>query len=114
MQFLFFIFAGKAIYPQTAAIYDYSQFYMTVNGRTHVVFTVKACNDAHIALSTIPGNFATLTMEFVIGGWSNTRSAIRQCMQCATETEVSTPNILSCTEHRAFWISWSSGSYKVS
>jgi hypothetical protein len=95
MQFLFFIFAGKAIYPQTAAIYDYSQFYMTVNGRTHVVFTVKACNDAHIALSTIPGNFATLTMEFVIGGWSNTRSAIRSVCSVRLKLRYPLPTFLA-------------------
>ena len=104
---------GKAIMPITTTDYDYSQFYVTVNGRTDIMFTVMACNDAHIALSTIPGNFDTMTMEFVIGGWYNTRSAIRQCKQCASEVEVETQNILSCTEHRAFWIRWKDGLYQV-
>ena len=44
-------------------------------------FNVKACNDAHIMLQTVPGSTVDKHYEVVIGGWSNTRSVIRSSQQ---------------------------------
>jgi farsoic acid methyltransferase len=107
------LLTGKSITLMTSVVYDYNQFYFTVYERTNITFSVKACNDVHIALSTIPNIFEQQVMEFVIGGWMNSKSAIRNCKQCLEKVKVDTPNVLSCTEHRAFWISWSYGFYKV-
>ncbi len=44
----------------------------------HIVFTVRAKNDALLALQHIPGVTNTDTYEIVIGGTSNTLAAIRE------------------------------------
>lgn len=45
--------------------------------------------------------------EVIIGGWDNTKSAIRDSADSADiATEVPTPDILSCTQSRWFWLSW--------
>ncbi|XP_077993135.1 C-type mannose receptor 2-like [Glandiceps talaboti] len=79
---------------------------------SRVTFEVKASNDVHIALS--PNDYDSNPMyEVVIGGWSNTHSAIRRCGLCAEEVYVVTDNIVSATEFRAFWITFVNGKISV-
>ncbi|KAI8519677.1 hypothetical protein Bbelb_029340 [Branchiostoma belcheri] len=70
---------------------------------TRFTFQVSANNDAFIGLS--PENHDVTNMyEIVIGGWSNTKSAIRRRKQGESRALVSTPGIISPTEYRTFWI----------
>ncbi|XP_019646607.1 PREDICTED: uncharacterized protein LOC109487084 isoform X2 [Branchiostoma belcheri] len=76
-------------------------------------FEVQANNDAHVALSSQNQDLDDM-YEIVIGGWNNTRSAIRRSKQGANRAFSSTPGILSSTESRGFWISWTAtGSISV-
>ena len=76
------------------------------------VFKAKACSDVHVALSSVHGS--SDGMEVVIGGWSNSMSAIRPT-KGGHLTEVTTLDILSCDQFRSFWITWSNtyGTYNV-
>ncbi|XP_078573549.1 uncharacterized protein LOC144860254 [Branchiostoma floridae x Branchiostoma japonicum] len=70
-------------------------------------FSVKARNDAHIALSPHNGDSDPM-YEILIGGWGNTWSAIRRRKQGPSMVEVRTSNIVSSSSYRNFWISWNS------
>ncbi|XP_066284945.1 uncharacterized protein [Branchiostoma lanceolatum] len=70
-------------------------------------FEVQANNDAHVALSSQNQDLDAM-YEIVLGGWGNTQSVIRRGKQRTNLAKVSTPGINSPTEHRAFWITWSS------
>ena len=43
-----------------------------------LTFRVQACNDVHLGLSDVPVGDSTANYEVVIGGWSNSKSAIRK------------------------------------
>ena len=49
--------------------------------RNNFLFSVQACNDAHVTLSTNVGDTNSLTYEVVIGGFENTRSVLRDGVQ---------------------------------
>ncbi|CAH1238889.1 EYS [Branchiostoma lanceolatum] len=72
-----------------------------------ITFEVKAWNDAHIGLSAHNGDSNPM-YEILIGGWGNTWSVIRRRKQGPNLVEVRTPDILSPTSYRGFWISVSS------
>jgi farsoic acid methyltransferase len=76
-----------------------------------VSFSVRACHDAQLALSALPLVTDTAAYQVIIGGWENTKSALRKNMGYQTDTEVivDTENILSCEESREFWVAWSDG-----
>src|SRR6218665_363284 len=62
----------------TPAVYDYQYLpEVPVSRKTHVAFRVHAAADAHIALSHVYGDTDRRTYEIVLGGWNNTKSAIR-------------------------------------
>ena len=67
-------------------------------------FQVKGSNDAHVLFSACDGCDG---YEIVIGGWGNTQSVIRQSKQVPHPgySVQNTPDILSATEYREFWIS---------
>ena len=56
--------------------YHYEDTGLDLSKADGVVFKVKACNDAHVALSTST-NLDSNMYEIVIGGWSNSKSAMR-------------------------------------
>jgi hypothetical protein len=62
--------------PDGGSYYEYTYNVLTVTN-DRLSFSIKACNDAHIMLQTVPGSIVDRHFEIVIGGWSNTRSAIR-------------------------------------
>ncbi|CAH1268732.1 CSMD1 [Branchiostoma lanceolatum] len=74
-------------------------------GSSPLTFRVMASNDVHIALSSVRADQPDM-YEIVIGGWSNSESAIRRAPGGAEETRVSTAGFLSAGESRGFWISW--------
>ena len=56
--------------------YHYVNTGKDLSGDQSVVFKVRACNDAHVALSA-SSNLDSNMYEIVIGGWSDTKSTIR-------------------------------------
>ncbi|XP_035696631.1 C3 and PZP-like alpha-2-macroglobulin domain-containing protein 8 [Branchiostoma floridae] len=72
------------------------------------MFEVKAERDVHVALSSRQDQDLDEIYEIVIGGWDNMRSVIRRSRQGYNHVDVQTPNIVSKTEYRTFWIMWSS------
>jgi Farnesoic acid 0-methyl transferase len=86
--------------------------WLSTNGRQHATIAVRACSDVHIALTTRVGNI-TQGREIVIGGYDNSLSLIIDGVRDIDSSfggsvvaEQETPQILSCTEWRMFWISW--------
>ena len=77
------------------------------------VFTVKSCSDAHIALSSIPGDTTQKTYEIVLGGWSNTKSVIRIGRLGAVMMSRDTPGLLVCDKENPFWIAWKDNLFEV-
>lgn len=76
-------------------------YYPVSNG--FVQFRVRAPNDAHLILAGNP-NETLPVIEIFIGGWGNTKSIIRYNKSKPEVCEVNTPNILSPTEFRGFWV----------
>ncbi|XP_078573406.1 uncharacterized protein LOC144860153 [Branchiostoma floridae x Branchiostoma japonicum] len=70
-------------------------------------FEVQANHDVHVALSSQNQDLDDM-YEIVIGGWGNSKSMIRRSKQGHDHAKVSTVEINSQTEYRAFWITWSS------
>ncbi|XP_019635213.1 PREDICTED: uncharacterized protein LOC109478195 [Branchiostoma belcheri] len=70
---------------------------------TRFTFQASARNDVHVGLSSVHHDVSDM-YEIVIGGWRNTRSAIRRRKQGPNLAFVSTPGINSPTELRTFWI----------
>ena len=53
--------------------------YNIITSKKEVIsFKLKACNDGHVALQTVPGSSDDPMYEIVFGGYSNTRSEIRE------------------------------------
>ncbi|XP_046356480.2 uncharacterized protein LOC124135256 [Haliotis rufescens] len=75
-------------------------------GTSSIVFLVKACHDANIALHTRPNTTDTDAYEIIVGGWTNTFSCIRRCFFCPLIDSYKESSILSCHEYRPFWLSW--------
>jgi len=78
-----------------------------------VTFRVRAGADAHVALSTVYGDTDRKTYELVIGGWNNTRSAIRYGGRGPVVVQADTPTVLDSEDFRAFWVSWESDILQV-
>ena len=71
------------------------------------MFKAKTCSDVHVGLARYAGISNVEMNEVVIGGWNNTQSVIRKGPQNdGDRAELQTPDILSCTEYRFFWIYW--------
>lgn len=68
-----------------------------------MTFDVKCNSDAHIALLS-GEEIASPIIEVFIGGWNNTKSAIRYNQTKPDKAEESTPGIVSPDEYRRFWI----------
>ncbi|CAH1240852.1 EDIL3 [Branchiostoma lanceolatum] len=69
------------------------------------MFEVEAKSDVRVALSS---KKEVATYQVIIGGSDNTESVIRRSRQDNNHVTVSTPGIVSPTEYRTFWITWSS------
>ncbi|XP_046325976.2 uncharacterized protein LOC124110679 [Haliotis rufescens] len=79
---------------------------------TSFKFKVQASNDGHVALLTYDGETGQNMYEIVLGGFSNTRSIIRNSRQGTNRVETF-HSPLSSTEFRDFWISWEGGVISV-
>ena len=80
--------------------------WLSVRDVTSVTFRLRACNDAHVALSETKGITAIRAYEVKIGSSGNKISAIKDGPQGRSLVTKSTKDILSCSQSRWFWLSW--------
>lgn len=85
---------------------------LDVTGEQSVTFKVKACHDAHAALSQNKGVDSILTYEIAIGGWGNKKSAIRKKKQ-GDNLSIIDHSPVDCNNYKEFWISWINGVISV-
>lgn len=86
------------------------QYNPVTGGSIH--FTVQTPNDAHISLTEGPSDTDRM-YEIFIGGWGNSKTAIRKNREKPDKAVQETPNILSGDEARGFWVRWNGGSIAV-
>ncbi|XP_062569275.1 uncharacterized protein LOC134231336 [Saccostrea cucullata] len=88
---------------------DYTYYALSTScflalGRTSFTFRAKANNDLHLMLNTHDNSSSGSYYEFIIAGWSNTKSVLRiDGTQCDEHLEL----LLSQSWYDTFWISWS-------
>jgi hypothetical protein len=73
---------------------------------------VRARNDAHIALSTVPANELPL-YEIFLGGWGNKKCAIRLNKEKPDVAEADVDNVVNGQEFKKFSVNWSYAGIKV-
>lgn len=82
---------------------EYARFWMTVRDSWQMIFEVKACDSAFVALSTY--TFTTTEAMYEIE-LTNSRSYIRKAEDGSVVVEGENGAILHCSEFRTFWIEW--------
>jgi hypothetical protein len=87
---------------------NYTNLWKTIFDLTGTQFQVKACSDVYILLTEYLGIPTLNAYEIMIGGASNTRSAIIDKTTGKEVASASTPEILQCYSLRSFWIQWDS------
>ncbi|XP_067664615.1 uncharacterized protein [Haliotis asinina] len=70
-----------------------------------IVFLVKACKYAMVALHTHNDKTNNETYTIVVGGYKNSVSYIRKCIGSGHKAR-HRESILSCHDFRPFWLSW--------
>ncbi|KAK2164300.1 hypothetical protein LSH36_66g05034 [Paralvinella palmiformis] len=101
------------IYTEEKFGYIYlNNFGIDVKKVSHIAFSIRARNDAHVALSKFENNPGFETYEIVIGGWNNEKSVIRKCSQCRPMTSLDGP-LLNDSEFKQFWVSWDEAKLRV-
>ncbi|XP_078323305.1 uncharacterized protein 5-like isoform X4 [Crassostrea virginica] len=103
--------AGYSIQVSTADLYQYR--YLTNYGiptpnSTHMLFRVRACNDAHVILRSS----GKKEIEIVLGGWNNTISCLRTKVQGPCHRKYN-GRVLNCKSYEEFLISWKDGRIMV-
>jgi hypothetical protein len=92
---------------RTPVLIDYSLLWRGVRGQRKDAFKVKACSDVRIIAAATERVTSVDAYELIIGGWGNKKSGIKtqtESQEVAIQAE--TPDILSCTQSRWFWLSW--------
>lgn len=108
------LFAENFITVITPSVYDYQYLpEVAVSKKSHVTFRVRAGADAHVALSRVYGDTDRTTYELVLGGWNNSRTAVRYGGRGPVVAQVDTPALLDRHDFRSFWISWDSDVIQV-
>ena len=92
----------------TPDIWAFEYAWTSALDRSYLTFQIRACHDAQLALATLPTVADVLAYQVIIGGWINTKSAIRHRLSYGTglDAEVETVGILDCQEARGFWVGW--------
>nr|XP_022289487.1 uncharacterized protein LOC111101329 isoform X2 [Crassostrea virginica] len=103
--------AGYDIQVPTPDLYRY--LYLTKYGipapnSTHIMFRVRACNDAHVVLRSS----GRKELEIVLGGWRNTISCLRTQVQGSCRRRYN-GRVLNCKNYQEFVISWEEGRIMV-
>ena len=103
---------AQIAFVKTPARFGFDTLWLRQVQKSSVVFGVRTCNDAILALSEEMQQVSN-SYEIIIGGYSNQRSEIRPNVQTVPVTWLDTPDILSCNETRFFWVSWEGGVIEV-
>ena len=106
--------AGQFAQVHSEKSYDYARFWYTVATRRHLVFSVRACRDAHVALADSFEMNSQHVYEVVIGARRNTYVYIRDRPRGPIRASVlKSAGLLHCDEFRSFWILWEAGRIEV-
>ncbi|XP_065349442.1 uncharacterized protein LOC135945584 isoform X2 [Cloeon dipterum] len=97
----------KELHTEDSMDYDFQEV-STTNSSCVLRFKVKVAHDAHVCLSSSEDQEATPIYEIFIGGWDNSKCAIRRDRTKPDRAEAETPDVLSADEFRGFWVSWNS------
>jgi len=104
--------SAQNAFVKTPARFGFDTLWLRQVQKTNVVFGVRTCNDAILALSEEMEKVSN-SYEVVIGGYGNKRSDIRSNVQSDAVARMDTPDIVSCNETRFFWVSWDGGLIEV-
>ena len=100
----------KPIHRKTPNSYQY-EYVADVSAVTHVTLSVRATNDAHIALSAGGAGHNDTHYEIVLGGWDDRQSVIR------AKNQGPPLMVYEGAVHRGhdglFWVSWADGALRV-
>ena len=99
----------------TLAEQEYHTLHRSLLDTDSTVFKVRAMSDAKVSLLRVPSNFKAPSYEIVVGAESNTRTVIHSKAAGGDQivSQVNTPDILSFTELRSFWVSWNNGTVRI-
>ena len=85
----------------------YGNLMYSLTDKQEIIISVEACREAHISLSEIPGIFAHLTYQIIIGHNSNSQTILREGINSQVAlAQASTPGILDCQSSQNFWVVW--------
>ena len=79
----------------------------------HLVFSLDACKEAYIFLTSHPEDLLQNSYQILIGTSENKQSSIRKMAPFEDIRNFDTDNILSCGNTQTMWISWSAGNISV-
>lgn len=89
----------------TAPARSLNSIQLTAN-LNYLAFQVKSCTMVHVILANTGSNTSVDAYHIILGGWSNTRSAIYETNSATYLAVVQTPNILNCHAYTTVWVSW--------
>ncbi|XP_053403017.1 uncharacterized protein LOC123554866 [Mercenaria mercenaria] len=97
-------------------VHSYEQHDLYENGirldmKTAIVFQTKGMHDAHVLLQKNHSDVVNDIVEIVLGGWSNTRSVMRNQIFGQALSTYYGPVLNN--EYQWFWISWDGGCVQV-
>ncbi|KAK9497352.1 hypothetical protein O3M35_004685 [Rhynocoris fuscipes] len=75
-------------------------------------FKVKAANDAHVCITQAPHEGNPI-YEIFIGGWNNSKIAIRKNGEKPEVAVLEVPNTLDGGTYKEFWITWYNGAISI-
>ena len=96
----------------TSASLPMNQFSLTTD-RQHLLFSLETCREAYLVLTNQPGVTEDNAYHVVIGAQDNSVTEIRKQSPQTETKSFSTPDILSCTEMRQFWLKWEAGTIEL-
>ncbi len=102
---LFTIIADNYIIVYTDGEMDFFQRTWTLTS-DYILFAVRACEEAHIALTNVPGDEYQLAYFIKLGIEGNTKSQIIKRAISEEDIIFNTPDILSCETMNTLWIEW--------
>ncbi|XP_065930762.1 collagen alpha-3(VI) chain isoform X1 [Magallana gigas] len=98
--------------PNDQVYYSLTTDCFVATGRTSVAFRVRASNDVHIALGSVDNATSGTHYEIVIGGWTDTQSAIRFAIG-GTACVSNSGSRLSGIYFDEFWFTWTGNYVRV-
>jgi hypothetical protein len=95
----------NSYFPFFAPTYGYAQCHKTLD----LICAERLCFEQPFSV----GKSGAHCFQIFIGGWGNTKTAIRRDRTKPDKAVVDTSDILSDAEYRGFWVSWKDGLLEV-